>query len=169
MADWSNRMANDGSRWYSDLTILPGETLADEIAAQGMSFDLAVCLQFRYPEDFDREKYDRWVGYSGITGYRGVTPQETHQTPPRATAGEVTGEVAAVVRLLRAMAGDRQHLHEALGLKHEDHFRSAYPQPALRAGLLEMTIPDKPRSRRQRYRLTPAGRRYLRWRRRRSS
>ena len=97
-----------------------------------------------------------------VTGV--VTPQETHQTPSRATTGEVTGEVAAVVRLLRAMAGDmtRQHLQEALGLKHEDHFRSAYLQPALRAGLVEMTIPDKPRSRSQRYRLTPAGSRYLR-------
>ena len=71
--------------------------------------------------------------------------------------------IAAVVRLLRAMSGDvtRQHLQEALGLKHEDHFRNAYLQPALRAGLIEMTIPDKPRSRSQRYRLTPAGRRYL--------
>ena len=73
------------------------------------------------------------------------------------------GEIAAVVRLLRAMSGDvtRQHLQEALGLKHEDHFRNAYLQPALRAGLVEMTIPDKPRSRSQRYRLTPDGRRYL--------
>ena len=90
-------------------------------------------------------------------------PQEMHQTPSRATTGEVAGEVT-VVRLLRAMAGDmtRQHLQEALGLKHEDHFRNAYLQPALRAGLVEMTIPDKPRSRSQRYRLTPAGRRYLR-------
>ena len=31
-------------------------------------FDLAVCPRFRYPEDFDREKYDTWVGYSGIAG-----------------------------------------------------------------------------------------------------
>ena len=62
------------------------------------------------------------------------------------------------------MVGDvtRQHLQEALGLKHDDHFRNAYLQPALRAGLIEMTIPDKPRSRSQRYRLTPAGRRSLR-------
>ncbi len=47
-------------------------------------------------------------------------------------------------------------------LKHLVHFRLAYLQPALRAGLIAMTIPDKPRSSRQRYRLTPAGRRYLR-------
>ena len=46
-------------------------------------------------------------------------------------------------------------------MKHEDHFRHAYLLPALRAGLIEMTIPDKPRSSRQRYRLTPAGSAYL--------
>ena len=55
----------------------------------------------------------------------------------------------------------RQRLQEALGLKHEDHFLKAYLIPALRSGLIEMTIPDKPRSSKQRYRLTPAGSAYL--------
>ena len=78
-------------------------------------------------------------------------------------AGEVAGEVAPEIRLLLATSGEmtRQQLQEALGLKHEDHFRAAYLLPALRAGLIEMTIPDKPRSSRQRYRLTPAGRERL--------
>ena len=52
----------------------------------------------------------------------------------------------------------RQQIQEAIGLRHEDYFRKAYLLPALRAGLIEMTIPDKPRSSKQRYRLTPAGR-----------
>ena len=100
-----------------------------------------------------------------------VTDQVTGEVAARggrqgaspAPTGEVTDEAAAVVRLLQASAGGvtRQHLQEALGLKHEDHFRLAYLLPALRAGLVAMTIPDKPRSSRQRYRLTPAGRRYL--------
>ena len=47
-------------------------------------------------------------------------------------------------------------------VEHEDHFRKAYLLPALQARLIEMTIPDKPRSRNQRYRLTPAGCEYLR-------
>ena len=61
------------------------------------------------------------------------------------------------------MSGEmtRQQLQEALGLKHEDHFRAAYLLPVLRAGLIEMTISDKPRSSRQCYRLTPAGRERL--------
>ena len=84
---------------------------------------------------------------------------EAEERPMDRVAGEVTGEV----RLLRVMSGEmtRQRLQEALGLKHEDHFRKAYLIPALRAGLSEMTIPDKPRSSKQSCRLTAAGSQYL--------
>ena len=77
---------------------------------------------------------------------------------------EVTTEVATEVRLLQAISGEmtRQSLRKALGLKNDEHFRKAYLLPALQAGLIEMTIPDKPRSRNQCYRLTPAGCEYLR-------
>jgi len=53
----------------------------------------------------------------------------------------------------------RSELMDALLLKDRMHFTSDYLQPALEAGLLEMTIPDKPRSSNQRYRLTDKGRR----------
>jgi len=75
--------------------------------------------------------------------------------------GEVTGEVAGeVIRLLKIMKGamPRVEMQQALGLKHEEHFRKAYLLPALQAEVLEMTIPDKPKSRLQRYRLTAKGR-----------
>ena len=36
-----------------------------------------------------------------------------------------------------------------------------YLRPAMDQGLVEMTIPDKPRSSKQRYRLTDEGRRWL--------
>lgn len=55
----------------------------------------------------------------------------------------------------------RQELMDALGLKDRKHFGDAYLQPALEAGLLEMTIPDKPQSSKQRYRLTEQGRAVL--------
>ena len=89
---------------------------------------------------------------------------EAEEYPAVRVTTEVTGEVTGEVRLLQVIAGEmtRQHLQEALGLKHEDHFRKAYLSPALQAGLIKMTIPDKPRSRNQRYRLTPAGCEFLR-------
>lgn len=66
---------------------------------------------------------------------------------------------AKVTRLLEAMSGEmkRAEIQQALGLRHSDHFREAYLLPALAAGLIEMAFPDKPRSSRQRYRLTDRG------------
>ena len=55
----------------------------------------------------------------------------------------------------------RGQLQGGLGLAHRDHFMNAYVNPALSAGLIEMTVPDKPRSSKQRYRLTDKGRRWL--------
>jgi ATP-dependent DNA helicase RecG len=55
----------------------------------------------------------------------------------------------------------RAELQEKLGLRHRDNFIEAYLQPAINAGLLEMTIPDKPRSSKQKYRLTEKGRAVL--------
>ena len=52
----------------------------------------------------------------------------------------------------------RRQLQTVLALKDEEHFRAAYLNPALDAGLIEMTIPDKPQSPRQKYRLTDTGR-----------
>jgi len=48
-----------------------------------------------------------------------------------------------------------------LGLKHRPTFRENYLRPALAQGLIEPTIPDKPNSRLQKYRLTAKGRAWL--------
>lgn len=75
-------------------------------------------------------------------------------------AGEVTGYVAGEVqRLVQACDGvmTRKALQKALGLKSDANFRALYLVPALEAGLIEMTIPDKPKSSRQQYRLSAAG------------
>lgn len=76
---------------------------------------------------------------------------------------EVTQEVTPEVRLLSVLAGEmtRLQLKEALGLKDDEHFRKTYLLPALVAGLIEMTIPDKPRSSKQKYRLTDKGRQVM--------
>ena len=56
----------------------------------------------------------------------------------------------------------REAMRVALGLKNDEHFRKTYLLPALERGLIEMTIPDKPTSRLQKYRITETGRRRLR-------
>lgn len=55
----------------------------------------------------------------------------------------------------------RQAIQDAVGLAHREHFRKTYLAPALDLGLIEMTLPDKPNSRSQRYRLTVSGRQWL--------
>lgn len=57
--------------------------------------------------------------------------------------------------LLSCMGNDElsaMQLMERLGLSHRPTFRKNYLRPALDAGLIEMTIPDKPNSRNQKYR-----------------
>lgn len=83
-------------------------------------------------------------------------------------APEVTPEVAPevtpeVLRMLAVMHGEmgRREIQALLGLRDEKHFREAYQQVAVSQGLIEMTLPDKPRSRLQKYRLTERGRRLL--------
>lgn len=76
------------------------------------------------------------------------------------TTPQVTPQV---MRLLAVMRGEmsREAIQGALGLQDRKSFRERYLKPALAAGLVEMTLPDKPNSRLQRYRLTQKGRRYL--------
>lgn len=85
---------------------------------------------------------------------------EVEDSPTGEVAGEVTGHVASeVARLVQACDGvmTRKALQKALGLKSDANFRTLYLVPALEAGLIEMTIPDKPKSSRQQYRLSSAG------------
>jgi Fic family protein len=51
----------------------------------------------------------------------------------------------------------RDDLQTALGLSDRKSFRERYLKPALEAGLIEMTIPEKPQSRLQKYKLTLLG------------
>lgn len=74
--------------------------------------------------------------------------------------GEVTGEVTDEVgRLVLELEGrmSRSQIQQALGLRDQGHFREHYLIPALRDGIVEMTIPEKPKSSRQQYRLTAKG------------
>ncbi|BBO89301.1 hypothetical protein DSCOOX_24810 [Desulfosarcina ovata subsp. ovata] len=75
--------------------------------------------------------------------------------PPQ-VAPQVTPQVQQV---LRAFDGEmpRSQLQRAVGLKDRKSFRERYIRPALKEGLIEMTLPDKPNSPLQKYRLTDKG------------
>jgi len=69
---------------------------------------------------------------------------------------EVTREVK---RMLSVLNGDlsRRELQNILGLKDEGHFRTKYLKPAIQQNLISLTIPEKPYSNKQKYRLTKKG------------
>ena len=73
-------------------------------------------------------------------------------------APHVTQQVERLLAVLHREAG-RADLMLALDLKDRPYFYRAYLQPALDAGLVEMTRPDRPRSPAQQYRLTTLGER----------
>jgi hypothetical protein len=51
----------------------------------------------------------------------------------------------------------RLEIQNKLNIADRESFRLEFVQPALKLGLIEMTIPDKPNSRLQKYRLTAKG------------
>lgn len=74
---------------------------------------------------------------------KGYTPQVTEQ----------------VDKVLDALKGEMaiKELMDKVNIKHRPTFLYNYLKPALEQGLVEMTVPDKPNSRLQRYRLTAKG------------
>ena len=74
---------------------------------------------------------------------------------------QVNGLLSAFASSRAGRACSAAELMAVLGLSHRPTFRQNYLHPALEAGLIEMTIPDKPRSRNQKYRLTVRGRELL--------
>jgi ATP-dependent DNA helicase RecG len=77
-----------------------------------------------------------------------MTPQVTDQAAP---------QVAQVLEAASS-ACSLGELQAAAGLKDRVHFLKTHLEPLLLAGWIERTIPDKPRSSKQKYRLTEKGR-----------
>ena len=75
---------------------------------------------------------------------------------------QVTDQVARLLAELRDGPKSAAVVMAALGLSHRPTFRNNYIRPALEAGLVEMTRPESPTARNQRYRLTASGRAAMR-------
>ena len=92
-----------------------------------------------------------WVTVTFLRKESSGTPHVApHVTP------HVTPHVSRLIATLQGELG-RTELMAAMDLKDRAHFHRAYLQPSLQAGLIEMTVPEHPRSREQRYRLTELG------------
>ena len=65
---------------------------------------------------------------------------------------QATDQVKRLLDVLGTSALSASELMSLLELKHRPTFRQNYLHPALEAGLIEMTLPDVPNSRNQRYR-----------------
>ena len=138
---------------------------AGEIEAWGRGVEriFAACAAAGSPKPVLRyDPYDMWLEFSFDPAYlkalrvgQGIAEQVEAEVTP-----EVTPEVVRMLKLLKVEMS-RVELMSALCLKDEKHFRTHYQQVALALGVLEMTVPDNPNSRLQKYRLTQAGRRWL--------
>ncbi len=63
----------------------------------------------------------------------------------------INNQITALLSAMESYPMTAQELMEKLNLKSRDGFRKNYLTPAIEAGLIGMTIPDKPTSRNQRY------------------
>ena len=87
------------------------------------------------------------------------TPQGTPQDTIQDTIHDTIHVTEHVERLISILTEEmnRPQLQDILGISNRPHFVEACRGPALKAGLIEMTLPDKPKSRKQRYRRTAQG------------
>jgi len=86
------------------------------------------------------------------------SPITEHVLNKHWTSGEQVSEKLA--ELVKSIEGEntRSALQEIVTIKSRRYFIAEYLNPGIEQGFLEMTIPDKPQSSKQRYRLTEKGR-----------
>ena len=79
------------------------------------------------------------------------------QVCPKSVLSPYPSGVAEKILRMAESPTDAQTLMGAVGHTNRTRFRSAIMKPLMEAGLLEPTIPDKPHSSKQKYRLTQKG------------
>lgn len=87
------------------------------------------------------------------------TPQDTLQDTPQDTLQDKMHIKLQIENLLNILDGEmsREEIQKKIGLKDRSNFSQIYLIPALNNNYIEMTIPEKPRSKYQKYRLTKKG------------
>ncbi len=77
--------------------------------------------------------------------------------PPPKVTPQVTPQVMR--NLLKSVEGEmsRDEIMQKMGLKDIKNFRDIYLNPAINTVLIALTIPEKPQSSKQKYKLTALG------------
>lgn len=89
-----------------------------------------------------------------LTAVREVENEKLDKSPKTDQVGDqVSDQVKSLLKVLGSGPLSAMDGMKALGLSHRPTFRKNYLHPALEAGLIERTIPEKPNSRLQKYRL----------------
>ncbi|RDC17301.1 Fic family protein [Eggerthella lenta] len=109
-------------------------------------------------------RFEERTGFFFVTLWNmniGVAPQDAQQVRDEkrledSLPDNATQQVAQQVSSLLNALGDQElsgrELMDAMRLADRNNFTKNYLNPALEAGLIERTIPDKPRSSKQKYR-----------------
>ena len=92
---------------------------------------------------------------------KNVTPTQSPTQSPTKTAIDQENPMRIFLKPLEDRDRSTLELMEHMGLKHRASFRENYLHPALEKGYIQRTIPDKPSSRKQKYRLTLKGHQFL--------
>ena len=117
------------------------------------------------PPEFETDE-DRSFFLIRLPVNPGTLSEKTSEPAVRARP-QVTPPVTPPVKNLLVLLEKKgqlgaQLIREGLRLKDRTHTREAYINPALKSGFIEITIPNKPKSRLQEYRLTAKGKRVVR-------
>ena len=115
------------------------------------------------------EKYLEWIcGYANAKGgtlYIGIE-DGTKRTVGVKNVNKLMEDIPNCIRNTMGIVADgalsRQELMEQVGLRDRKSFYGLYLLPSLDIGFIEYTIPGKPNSRLQKYRITAKGRAELR-------
>ena len=86
----------------------------------------------------------------------GPFTQDTPQVTPQVTPQDLDQRLAELIEFC-GIPRSKREIMDYLGLTDSKNFRERYLVPLLNAGKIEMTIPDKPNSRKQKYKKVNSG------------
>lgn len=118
---------------------------------------------FEFSENFTRITFPIDPDYTEQVAEQ-VTPQVTEQVTEQVSeqvseqvTEQVTEQIAILVKTMKDKYYSTTELMKSIKIHHRPSFLYNYLKPSIEKGYIEFLIPDKPTSSKQKYRLTPKG------------